>query len=111
MFEAFPLILSRRIVEEREEILGCVRERSVADIMEQGSEMDENPIATQSFVGINELRPKELTRPADGRFIKLVRHVVRVITIIDIALITIIDGSFRARSEYRWPLLCFPRIG
>ncbi len=30
---------------------------------------------------------------------------VRVITIIDSAPITIIDGSFRARSQYRWPLL------
>jgi len=28
-----------------------------------------------------------------------------VIAIIDIALITIIDGSFRARCQYRWPLL------
>ena len=34
------------------------------------------------------------------------RAEVRVVTIIDIALITKIDGSFWARSEYRWPLLC-----
>ena len=33
------------------------------------------------------------------------RSRLRVITIIDSAPIKIIDGSFRARSPYRWPLL------
>ncbi len=36
--------------------------------------------------------------------------VVRVVTIIDIAPITIIDGSFRLRIQYRWPLLLY-RLG
>ncbi len=33
------------------------------------------------------------------------RYEVRAITIIDNALIEIIDGYFRSRSKYRWPLL------
>jgi len=31
--------------------------------------------------------------------------ILRAITIIDNGLIKIIDGNFRSRSKYRWPLL------
>lgn len=47
-----------------------------------------------------------LTDPDDRKsYVELARKTVRVITIIDSAPITIIDGSFRARCQYRWPLL------
>jgi hypothetical protein len=42
---------------------------------------------------------------ADRLSTRLIVLLVRVITIIDIALIKLIDGSVRARSKYRWPLL------